>query len=62
MKLQEWDPAEKELIRRWCFWNNMPHPTREELHLYTSSEGSNWKLLLLSISSISKSSWWFWRH
>lgn len=60
--LQERDTAEKELIRRWSFGNNMPHPTREELHLHTPSEGSDWELLLLPISCIPQSRWWFWRH
>lgn len=40
--IQEWCAAEKKLVAGRSLWHKLPDPTRAELHLYPSSEGSDW--------------------
>ncbi|KAI6670734.1 hypothetical protein NL676_005619 [Syzygium grande] len=39
--------TKKELLARWCAWDQLSNSSGKELHLPFPSEGSNWKLLLL---------------
>ena len=60
--MQVWDSAEKKFICGWSLWNNLPDPSWQKLHVHPTSQGSDRKLLLLPISCIPQSSWWFWWH
>lgn len=47
INMQGGDTTKEELMARWCGRNKLSNPTRNKLHIQISSEGSDWKLLLL---------------
>ena len=59
--LQEWCPTMEEIMGRWIFWRKLPYSTRKELYIKVIGEGSDRKLLLLSIVVYAESGRGIWR-